>query len=196
MGCNDLLQHFRRHVDAHSASVDDVLRRKHTKHMGEENPYPVFSNAPKPAATDGGRGGRGGSTFGKVLLGILVGFPLLMFVGFKLIDCNKKDELDGDRSIGTRCDSRAEEVREQWLRTATSEFDDASPYASGFRGEGACMTSLVSKALSCDEQTVLATENGSPFLRRALERGFTTYVCIRANDGTRVEYPLRRVFGQ
>ena len=51
--------------------------------MANDDPYPVFDAAPKAAATDGGRGGRSGVTLGKVLLGIVVGFPLLMFVGFQ-----------------------------------------------------------------------------------------------------------------
>jgi hypothetical protein len=158
--------------------------------MANDNPHPTFGTPP-PAARRGGVG----LGLGTVILGVLGAFVLVMFVGFKIIDCRRTNEYGGG---GVACDKAGPRLREEWINAPNKLRDDmASPAKLGFSAEGQCLEKIRERQLSCEDNSVIG--NDSPYLREALERGFTMYVCetVGGRDvAPPREYPLHRVIGR
>jgi hypothetical protein len=152
------------------------------------NPYPVFKDStaqPKPS--------RGGSNLGSVILGVIGGVALLFILAIKVCGGSKDPEREARGSAPT-CDERGPQSREEWLNTKEKKFDDASPYASGFRVAGSCNEKLESRNLKCDRATVFGEEHDSPFVKAAAAIGFTTYVCVDiSNNDKRTEFPIAEI---
>lgn len=96
------------------------------------------------------------------------------------------------------CDKDAEAKRSAWLYRTEAKFDNASPYATGFRVEGACNRKLVGRGLDCSVDSVRGVEGDSPFLKSAVEFGFEIYACEELGAESaikrRVEHPIRSVY--
>lgn len=85
------------------------------------------------------------------------------------------------------------EERDRWIDTPSTEYRGSSPRQVGLRPLGTCHDEISSVQLSCDFDKVRSIESDSPYLRRARELGFTTYVCERIGSGERTEYPIERI---
>lgn len=86
------------------------------------------------------------------------------------------------------CDGREE--RDRWINTRRGEFRGRSPRQAGLRALGSCSEKILDTRLDCDGDSVVSD---SPYLRRALEMGFTTYVCERMGSSERVEFTLGNI---
>lgn len=92
------------------------------------------------------------------------------------------------------CNPQEKAARERWLVTGNADAHGASARDEGFRLEGACSEMLLSRGLSCDEETVRTVDGASPWLSDAARLGVTTFICevVPGGEagGKRVPYPI------